>query len=90
MLNRPVDDSLDDSPSEDEVLEALMKMKCGKAGGKNGVRPELLKCCSGNPLDQVGGGSIPDGVERRNVPQEWKDSLVVPIPKKGDLSQCDN
>ena len=25
-----------------------------------------------------------------SVPQEWKDALVVPIPKKGDLSQCDN
>ena len=24
------------------------------------------------------------------MPQEWKDALVVPIPKKGDLSQCDN
>ena len=24
------------------------------------------------------------------VPQEWKDALIVPIPKKGDLSLCDN
>ena len=24
------------------------------------------------------------------VPQEWKDDLVVPIPKKGGLSLCDN
>ena len=52
-LNHPVDDSLDDPPSEDEVLEALMKMKCGKAGEKNGVLPELLKCCSGSLLDQL-------------------------------------
>ena len=37
VLNHPVNDSLDDPPSEDEVLEALMKMECGKAGGKNGV-----------------------------------------------------
>ena len=65
VLNNPVDDSLDDWPSEDEVLEALMKMKCGKTGGKNGVLPELLKCCSGSLPDQVGGGAIPDGVERR-------------------------
>ena len=25
-----------------------------------------------------------------SVPQEWKDALVVLIPKNGDLSQCDN
>ena len=29
VLNHTVDDSSDDPPSEDEILEALMKMKCG-------------------------------------------------------------
>ena len=24
------------------------------------------------------------------VPQEWVDSILVPVPKKGDLSLCDN
>ena len=24
------------------------------------------------------------------MPQEWRDALLVPIPKKGDLTQCDN
>jgi len=75
--------------SEDEVLEALGKMKCGKAGGKNSVVPEMLKCCSLGLLEQL--------VElfrtvwkEGNVPQDWKDALVVPIPKNSDLSQCDN
>ena len=53
VLNRPVDDSLDDPLSKDEVLEALIKIKYGKAGEKNGMLPELLKCCSGSLLDQV-------------------------------------
>ena len=22
--------------------------------------------------------------------QEWRDALLMPIPKKGDLTQCDN
>lgn len=25
-----------------------------------------------------------------DVPQEWKDAQLVTIPKKGDLSLCDN
>ena len=24
------------------------------------------------------------------MPQDWRDALLVPIPKKGDLSRCDN
>ena len=24
------------------------------------------------------------------VPQEWVDAMLVPIPKKGDLSRCDS
>ena len=26
----------------------------------------------------------------QQVPEEWRDALLVPIPKKGDLTQCDN
>ena len=24
------------------------------------------------------------------VPQDWPDALLVPVPKQGDLSLCDN
>ena len=60
-----------------------MKMRRGKAGGKNGILPEMLKCCSADLLQQL--------VELfESVWQEWKDALIVPIPKKSDLSLCDN
>ena len=63
-----------------------MKMKCGKAGGKSGVLPKLLKCCSGCLLDQL--VELFQTVWKEgSIFQEWKDVLVVPIPKKGDLSQ---
>ena len=26
----------------------------------------------------------------RRVPNEWADSVLIPIPKEGDLSSCDN
>ena len=27
---------------------------------------------------------------KERVPTEWRDALIVPIPKKGDLTLCDN
>ena len=26
----------------------------------------------------------------KQVPEEWRDALLVSVPKKGDLSVCDN
>ena len=28
--------------------------------------------------------------EERRVPKEWFDSILIPIPKKGNLRSCDN
>ena len=28
--------------------------------------------------------------QEQTIPHEWKDALIVPIPKKGDLSSCGN
>ena len=28
--------------------------------------------------------------EERRVPKEWVDSILIPIPKKGNLRSCDN
>ena len=53
MPDHPIDESLDAPPSEDEVLEALERTKSGKAGGKNSVLPEMIKCCGANLLDHL-------------------------------------
>ncbi len=36
MPNQPTDESLDAPPSDEQVSEAVAKLKSGKAGGKNG------------------------------------------------------
>ena len=28
--------------------------------------------------------------EEQRVPRDWSDAILIPIPKKGDLSICDN
>ena len=76
-------------PTFDELTEALDKLRKGKAGGKTGVVPELLL---------YGGAELQDRLlllleevwNARSVVQDWKDAVIVPIPKKGDLRKCDN
>ena len=59
------------------------------SGGKNGVLPEVLKCCGEGLMEYL--LKLFNRVwQERTVPQEWRDALIVPIPKKGDLSSCDN
>ena len=80
---------LDSPPTDEELSEALSKLKNRKAGGKSGILPELIHC---------GGCELEDRIleimgqmwEVGSVVDDWKDAVVVPIPKKGDLRRCDN
>ena len=53
MWGYPVDESLGEPPSEEEILEALGNIKGGQAAGKNGVLPEMIKCCGAGLLDHL-------------------------------------
>ena len=58
-------------------------MKKGKAGGKTEILPELLL---------YGGAELRDRLLQllQDVWASKKDAVIVPIPKKGDLRECDN
>ena len=77
------------SPTEEEVMEAIGKLKGGKAGGRNGILPEMVKSCGGQLMDYML-DLFQTVWSEQHVPKEWRDALLVPIPKKGDLTQCDN
>ena len=49
----PVRNELKVPPTEDEVLEALGKLKGKKAAGKNGILPEMVKGCGGWMMDYI-------------------------------------
>ena len=85
----PERSELADPPTEEEVVEALRKMKVGKAGGKSGILPEMVRGCAGQLMDFILDMFHTVWSEQR-VPHDWRDALLVPIPKKGDLSLCDN
>lgn len=68
-------------PTMEELIAALVKLQIGKAGGSSRILPETLKagCCTEDRiLDPLAG------------PRDWSDAILIPIPKKGDLSICDN
>ena len=85
----PIRRELGVPPTEDEVVTALYRMKGGKAGGKTGILPDMVKSCGGLLLEYLMALFQTVCMEGR-VPEEWKNAIVIPIPKKGYLSYCDN
>ena len=79
----------DHDPTVDEVVTAIRGLKNGTAAGADGITSELLKVLCDESLmllvmtfQQV----WRDG----KVPKEWVDAILVPLPKKGDLSDLNN
>ena len=86
----PCEDKLATPPLFQETLAAIKSLKNGKACFPDGVPVEVIpKLCFAAKrslheiICQVWTG-------RREIPQEWRDSFLVPLPKRGDLSERKN
>ena len=88
-VQHPVQEDLAEPPTEEEIMQAIGRLKCGRAGGKSGILPEMVKGCGGEMMDHII-DLFATVWREEEVPQDWRDALLVPIPKKGDLTQCDN
>ena len=80
---------LDDPPSLKELVTALDALKRDKAGRKTGLLPEMLLYGGAelyNRLLQI----MQDVWRSGTVVDDWKNAVIVPIPKKGDLRKCNN
>ena len=78
-----------DDFTEEEVRKAIKTLKNNKSPGFDGITAEMLK----------GGGDCIVSWMRclcnqvwnsGTVPEDWKNGEIVCIPKKGNLSDCDN
>jgi hypothetical protein len=75
--------------TKDEVAKVIKKLKNGKSAGVDGIQAELLK---------YGGDKLANRLtklcnhiwEKREVPRDWQDGIIIPLPKKGDLKDCNN
>ena len=74
--------------TEAEVSTAINKLKNGKAAGIDKIQSELLK-----NVEII----VPQMTDlcnmiwdNKEVPSDWQCGIIIPLPKKGDLSDCGN
>ena len=74
----------------EEIDAAIKRMKSGKAAGlDNSITPDILKY--GGSFIRETLHSICNKVYTDKVaPSQWKTNLIIPIPKKGNLSSMSN
>lgn len=70
-------------------MKAIKSLHNGKAPGPDNIPPEALKADIDTTVEMmhVLFGKVWDNEE---IPSDWKESHIVKIPKKGDLSNCNN
>ena len=81
---------------EPDILECKVKWALGgittnKTSGGDGIPAELLQaitskrwCCESTALNR------PPIWKTQQWPQDWKRSIFIPIPKKGNAKECSN
>jgi hypothetical protein len=71
------------------VLNVIRKMKNGKSPGIDGA--ELLKKGGEGMVKRITRLRLCNQVWKNGeVPIDWKDGIIIPLPKKGDLKDCNN
>ena len=72
-----------------EVEWAVRKMKMGKAVGIDEVAIEMIKAAG--PVGLQWTYRLLRSVWReKNVPEDWKKGIIMPVFKKGDRKVCSN
>lgn len=69
--------------------KAIHLLKNGKAAGLDEVTPEMLKC---GGADTIYALTRPLNAfwSKSTVPEDWRRGVIIRLPKKGDLTKCDN
>ena len=76
-------------PSASEVEVAIDKLKSHKLPGIDEIPAELIKAGGGTICLEIH-KLITSIWKKEKLPEEWKESVIVPIHKKGDKTDCNN
>lgn len=76
-------------PSRTEIQRAIKQLKNGKAAGMDNIAPEALKVDMGTSVEILF-PLFKKIWEEEKIPSDWKKGLLIKLPKKGDLLECDN
>jgi hypothetical protein len=85
-------DTLDvdtDEKTTEEVEKAIKKLKNGTAAGIDDIQAKLLKH-GGEELVRRLTKLCNRTRETGETPRDWCDGIIIPLPKKGDLRDCNN
>ena len=93
-LHDPDNDDCVITPLEPDILECEVKWALGsitrnKASKNDGISPELFKVVKDDAVKVL--PSICQQIwKTQQWPQDWKWSVFIPIPKKGNAKECSN
>jgi hypothetical protein len=76
-------------PRAFEVQLATEKLKSHKSLGIEQIPAELIKVL-GRTIRPETNKLIVSTWNKEQLPEEWKESIIVPISKKGDKTDCSN
>jgi hypothetical protein len=76
-------------PSDSEVEMAIEKLKRHKSPGIDQIPAELIKA-GGRAIHSEIHKLINSIWNKEELPEQWKESIIVPIYKKGDKTDCSN
>ena len=86
--NLPIDCA---KPTMEEIRKVIKQLKNGKAAGTEEIPVEALKVYQEMlALAEMLYGLFDKIWEEEEIPLEWKEGLLIKIPKKGNLDLCSN
>lgn len=78
-----------EDPTVEEIQEIIKTMKNNKAPGEDGICAEILKA-GGIELAKKLHKIILQVWEREDIPEDWRNAIIIPIHKKGDKRDPNN
>jgi hypothetical protein len=76
-----------DPPTKTEIQLALSQLKNGKAAGLDNIYAKVLKVDPEITAEMLY-PLLEKTWKEEKIPEDWEEGLIVKIPKKGDLPNC--